>query len=102
MYVMPPWLGSGAAMAATTLVHSLWLAKQKLGQLPDTLYLQSDNGSENKNRAILYLLCLLVHYNVFVSIHWNLLCPGHTHEDIDGWFGVVSRWLAKVFLATLG
>jgi hypothetical protein len=51
-YVMPPWLGSGAPMAATTLVHSLWLAKQELGKLPDKLYLQSDNGSKNKNRAI--------------------------------------------------
>jgi hypothetical protein len=51
---------------------------------------------------MLYVLCLLVHYHVFLSVEWNLLPPGHTHEDIDGWFGVVSRWLAKVFLSTLG
>ena len=83
LFLIPPWLGSGAGMVITTLLHSLWIAKSKLGKLPHKLHLQSDNGSENKNKALLHMLCWLVHLRVFKEIHWNLLIPGHTHEDID-------------------
>ena len=101
LYMIPPWLGSGGGMAITCLLHSIWMAKNLLGSLPSKLYLQSDNGSENKNKAMLHVLHLLVHFRVFQEVHWNLLIPGHTDEDIDGWFSVISRWLVKVFIISL-
>jgi hypothetical protein len=97
----PPYLGSGAGMAITCLLHALHMAKLKLGKLPSKLLLQSDNGSENKNKAMLYVLHLLVYLGVFQEVHWNLLIPGHTHEDIDAWFSIISRWLCKVYIMTL-
>jgi hypothetical protein len=51
LYLIPPWLGSGAAMACTVLLHTLWVCKLRLGNLPRKLYIQSDNGSENKNKV---------------------------------------------------
>jgi hypothetical protein len=51
LYLIPPWLGGGAAMAVTVLLHALWLCKQQLGALPHKLYIQSDNGTENKNKV---------------------------------------------------
>ena len=101
LYMIPPWLGSGAGMAITCLLHALWLAKQHLPKLPSRLYIQSDNGSENKNKAMLYMLLLLCHLHVFQVIEWHLLIPGHTHEDIDAWFSIVSRWLVKVYITSL-
>ena len=101
LFLIPPWLGSGGGMAITCLLYSMWMAKNILGRLPSKLYLQSDNGSENKNKAMLYVLHLLVYFHVFQEVHWNLLIPGHTHEDIDGWFSVISRWLVKVFIISL-
>ena len=100
-YMIPPWLGSGAGMAITTLLHALYVAKLSLGQLPSRLYLQSDNGSENKNKAMLYMLHLLIHLSIFKVVEWHLLIPGHTHEDIDAWFSIVSRWLVKVYIMCL-
>ena len=101
LFIMPPWLGSGASMAVTVLIYALWMAQAKLGRLPSRLYIQSDNGSENKNRAFLYFLCLLVWFHVFKIIEWHLLIPGHTHEDIDAWFSVISRWLVRTWIMTL-
>lgn len=51
LYLLPPWLGSGAPMATTVLLHSIWVCKQQLHNLPQCFYLQSDNGSENKNKV---------------------------------------------------
>ena len=101
LYMIPPWLGSGAGMAITCLIHALWVAKQHLGRLPSRLYIQSDNGSENKNKAMLYFLLLLCYLQVFIVIEWHLLIPGHTHEDIDAWFSIISRWLSKVHITSL-
>ena len=101
LFLIPPWLGSGAAMAVTTLVCALWMARAKLGKLPDKLYLQGDNGSENKNRAMLFFLCWLVWLHVFSCIEFHMLIPGHTHEDTDAWFSVMSRWLVKQHIFTL-
>ena len=88
-------------MCICTLLHALSLAKAKLGKLPAKLYIQSDNGSENKNRALLFMCCILVHLGAFKSVEWHMLIPGHTHEDTDAWFSVVSRWLMHVYIFTL-
>jgi hypothetical protein len=70
-------------MAVTTLLHAIYMARAKLGKLPSKLYLQGDNGSENKNRAMLFFLCWMVWLHIFMQIEFYMLIPGHTHEVCD-------------------
>jgi hypothetical protein len=42
-------------------------------------------------QAFLHTLCCLVHFLCFQHVEWHLLIPGHTHEDIDAWFSIISR-----------
>lgn len=81
--------------------------------LPPILDLQMDNcWRENKNRSVchspsyrfeltvsrgsfvLAWLCLLVHRGVFQEVNVNFLLVGHTHEDIDALFGVISKYIS--------
>jgi len=61
--------------------------------LPEVLYLQSDNASDNKNQCILGLCELLRDLKVFRKIKYSWLPVGHTHEDVDASFGALSRKL---------
>ncbi|XP_074628853.1 uncharacterized protein LOC141886566 isoform X1 [Acropora palmata] len=64
--------------------------------LPPILYLQFHNCvRENKNRYMFALLALLVEKKIFDKIRVNFLPVGHTHEDIDAFFGVFSKFLDK-------
>lgn len=67
------------------------------GKLPPRLYLQMDNCSgDNKNYTVIGYLNWLVTTGVFNSIEVGFLPVGHTHEDIDQGFSVVSRHLRCV------
>ncbi|XP_032217810.1 uncharacterized protein LOC5517433 [Nematostella vectensis] len=71
-------------------------------KLPPVLYLQFDNCvRENKNQFMFTLLAILVHLKVFKKIRVNFLPVGHTHEDIDAFFGVFSKHLAKLDVYTM-
>lgn len=60
----------------------------KLGKFPPILYLQLDNsGRDNKNRWVLSYLNWLVQRKIFQEIYVSFLPVGHTHEDIDAFFG---------------
>ena len=72
---------------------------QEQGKLPHNdpvLYLQMDNCSENKNKTLFAFLADLVSKNVFNEVHVGFLMVGHTHEDIDQFFSIISSWLRKV------
>ncbi|XP_068680383.1 uncharacterized protein [Montipora foliosa] len=70
--------------------------------LPPVLYLQFDNCvRENKNRFMFALLALLVEEKIFEKIRVNFLPVGHTHEDIDAFFGVYSKHLDKLDVYTV-
>ena len=67
------------------------------GKLPPKLYMQLDNCSgDNKNYAILAFCNFLVDQGVFEQVEVGFLPVGHTHEDIDQGFSVLSRHLRKV------
>ncbi|PFX12470.1 hypothetical protein AWC38_SpisGene23570 [Stylophora pistillata] len=69
--------------------------------LTPVLYLQFDNCvRENKNRFMFGLLALLVEEAIF-EIRVNFLPVGHTHEDIDAFFGVYSKHLDKLDVYTV-
>jgi hypothetical protein len=62
--------------------------------LPPILFLQLDNtGKDNKNKHMVSFLAFLVARGVFIEIQVSFLPKGHTHEDIDQFFSVISRKL---------
>ena len=72
------------------------LEKQnKLRTVNPILYLQLDNCSENKNKVMFGFLSDLMSRHVFEEVHVGFLMVGHTHEDIDQFFSVISSWLKK-------
>ena len=55
-----------------------------------------DNCSENKNKIVFGFLSDLVSKGVFSEVYVGFLMVGHTHEDIDQFFSVISTWLKKI------
>ena len=65
------------------------------GKLPPTLYLQLDNGPDQKSRQFLAFIAYLVESGVFQKIKVSYLIVGHTHEDVDQYFSCISRYIRK-------
>ena len=59
--------------------------------MPRTLYIQADNASDNKCWTVLLFLAMLVYHDYTVNVYFSFLLVGHTHEDIDALFAVISR-----------
>ena len=71
---------------------------EKRNELPysePTLYLQFDNCGENKNKVLIDFVTDLVRRGVFVKAKLGFLMVGHTHEDIDQFFSIISIHLKK-------
>jgi hypothetical protein len=118
----------GSSLTASLLLDTI---SRYTESLPEVMYLQMDNCSrENKNQYLLCLLALLVQLKVFkkvrfylvgfketpvnffqcshilflsifIQIRLNFLPVGHTHEDIDAFFGTLSQYLQKTDLHTI-
>jgi len=68
---------------------------------PRVFYLQLDNCSgSNKNKFMLAWAQSLVDVGVFDEIVLSFLMVGHTHEDIDQLFSVISKGLKKRDIVT--
>jgi hypothetical protein len=50
---------------------------------------------DNKNRYLLAFLSLLMAREIFERVRLGFLMVGHTHEDIDGCFGYLSKKLKE-------
>jgi hypothetical protein len=50
---------------------------------------------DNKNQHLLVFPSLLTSRDVFEDIELRFLVVGHTHEDIDGCFGYLSKKLKE-------
>ena len=70
-----------------TLVH-LYSGDAKM---PEVLYVQADNASDNKNWTLLAFFGMLVHHGYVREVQFSFLLVGHTHEDIDQLFSVLSK-----------
>ncbi len=58
------------------------------------LFFQMDNCvKDNKNRHLLASLFFLITRKVFEEVQLGFLVIGHTHENIDGSFGYLSKKL---------
>ncbi len=73
------------------------IISQSLTATPPHLWVQCDNaGGENKNRHLLRFLGVLVDRGIFRSCALGFLQVGHTHEDIDGIFGMMSKGIQQL------
>ena len=63
---------------------------------PTHLNVQLDNASDNKSKAHLAFFAHLVEAGLFESVSLNYLLTGHTHEDIDQMFSVISHHFDKL------
>ena len=103
-YIANPRVGTGGGSNFT--IECITRTLRKLseenyaasgGKLPPKLYMQLDNCSgDNKNYAILAFCNFLVDQGVFEQVDVGFLPVGHTHEDIDQGFSVLSRHLKGV------
>ncbi len=74
-----------------------WRSAANGTDFPAHLWLQVDNaGGENKNIHIMKFLALLVDMGVFRSTVASYLQVGHTHEDLDALFSIMSSAIQKM------
>lgn len=64
-----------------------------LRKMPKKLYVQADNGGAMKTWTMLRFLSWLAGKGIVPEIELSMLIVGHTHEDIDQFFSVISRVL---------
>jgi hypothetical protein len=100
MFLMPPFVGTegGTNMTLEVLFRTLKMEeahyKENGLKWPKTFYLQLDNtGKENKNSIMWAAASYLVAKGIFSHVEINFLPVGHTHEDIDQSFSVITRAL---------
>lgn len=83
-------------------IHRTIQALRAHGPLPPVLCVQLDNcAGTNKNLFVFSYLGWLVQQGVFEEVHVSFLMVGHTHEDIDQMFSVISRYLKQHDAPTL-
>ncbi|CAJ1352230.1 unnamed protein product, partial [Effrenium voratum] len=74
-----------------TLEHVFHSARRSNLRVPSGLWIQSDNTVKEIKNSVSGLLCsYLASLGYFEDIGHYHLPKGHTHEDIDGIFGVIS------------
>ena len=74
-----------------------WRSAAHGTEFPAHLWVQADNaGGENKNTHVCKFLALLVDRGVFRSTVASFLQVGHTHEDLDGLFSIMTTAIQKM------
>jgi hypothetical protein len=89
----------GANLAIHVFLMDLELLYKKNKFLPKTVHFQIDGGSENVNRHTLGICEILVASRLIETLNVSRLPPGHTHEDIDAMFSIVSRHNRDKFIS---
>ena len=64
--------------------------------MPSRMDVQGDNASDNKNWTLIAWFAMLVHHGYTKEVIFSFLLVGHTHEDIDQLFSVLSRYLKRL------
>lgn len=68
-----------------------------LGKLPDTIYYQIDGGAENTAKVVFMICELLIVHRLTKKIVLTRLMVGHTHCDIDAFFGQIWKRIRVIF-----
>ena len=81
----------------TSIMHVIAdVRTRRGGTLPPVLRIQANNcGRENKNQYMFALCAMLVGLGYFAEVYLSFLLVGHTHEDIDQRFSVISGTLKR-------
>ena len=73
----------------TCIEETRRVASETGRKMPEHLWVQLDNTpAENKNRVLLQALAALVDRGILTSATAAFLRVGHTHEDLDGLWGI--------------
>jgi hypothetical protein len=64
--------------------------------LPRTMAVQGDNASDIKCWSCLLFFAMLVYHRYTNVVYFSFLLVGHTHEDIDQLFSVISRYFRSL------
>jgi hypothetical protein len=81
---------------ATSIMHAIGDVKARQGKLSSVLRIQADNyGRENKNIYMFGYCTVLVAQGYFKEVQLSFLIVGHTHEDIDQRFSIISNTLKR-------
>lgn len=88
-------IAGGTNVTVEVLRRTLLKLQEVKGNLPPVLHLQLDNASDNKSIQMLAFLGYLIEKRIFHKITVSYLIVGHTHEDIDQYFSVISRFFKK-------
>lgn len=92
IYRLFPHIAADANANLTCLWLTLaWLINNGKSAKDGTLYLQVDGASDNINNTLLKLASFLCQKHYFKRVVISRLPVGHTHEDVDQRFGVISR-----------
>ena len=81
----------------TSIMHVIDDVRTRRGRkLPPVLRIQTNNcGRENKNEYMFAFCAALVGLMYFAEVYLSFLLVGHTHEDIDQRFSVISGTLKR-------
>ena len=86
----------------TFVMNAICNVKRRKGFLPPTLKIQALNTiRENKNIYMFSMCATLVGLGFFQKVHLCFLIAGHTYEDIDQRFSVISNVLKIKDIDTL-
>jgi hypothetical protein len=77
-------------------MHAIGDVRIRREKLPPVLRIQAnDCGWENKNIYMFGLCAALVEQGYFKEVQLSFLIVGHTHEDIDLRFSIISNTLKR-------
>ena len=93
-------VGGGANASIYCMLRTLERIKEMEGRLPETFYYQVDGGSENSNLATLGYCEFIVARRLVDKVVVTRLIVGHTHCDIDAFFGVIWKKIRDATILT--
>ena len=86
--------GANLTLYCIDYVIEQWKIRNK-GVYPTEIYIQIDGGPENANEYVLHHCEHLVAKRMARRTHLTRLPAGHTHEDIDGCFGIIWKYYIR-------
>ncbi len=87
-------------MIASLILNNPLMAATKLNTFPEALYVHADNTyKESKNTIALFSLAWLLAVLEGTRLrecHLVFLMVGHTHDQVDAYFGLIGRVLRNM------